>query len=78
VEAFNCLRLLNPQHHPLGYTKEEIRVRGALQELEMHVLRDDQLDWPSAKRDHHTIARLKRARTEQRSAAQERDNAILR
>jgi hypothetical protein len=51
---------------------------GHLHELERHVGSDDKLDRRPAERYHQAVARQKRRRAEQRTAAKEWDYSILR
>src|SRR5262245_5192485 len=70
--------LLYPQRHFLAHTEEVRRCIGHLQDLERHVRCDDELDRRTAERHHHTAVLRKHRATKQRSAAQERDDLVLR
>src|SRR5262249_36636903 len=70
--------LLYPQRHFLAHTEEVRRCIGHLQELERHVRGDDELDRRTAERHHHTAVSGKHRATKQRSAAQEREDLVLR
>ena len=66
------------QGHFLVDPKNEVRVCGDLQELKGHVGGDDKLDRLTTERDHDTLIVGERRRSNERSAAQERNYSILR
>jgi hypothetical protein len=69
---------LDAQGHFLVDRKNEVRVCGDLQELKGDVGGDDKLDRLTTERDHDTLIVGERRRSNERSAAQERNYSISR
>ena len=66
------------QGHFLVDPKNEVRVCGDLQELKGDVGGDDKLDRLTTERDHNTLIRPQRRRSNERSAEQKWNYSILR
>src|SRR5215469_17589728 len=77
-QLHNCFGFLDPERHLLAHTEDEKRGSCDLQELDAYVCGDDKLDWIAAKCHDHAGPVVKRGRADQRTAAQEREDAILR
>ena len=78
VKRDNRAGRLDAERDFLAHTEKEVRVVSDLQEMERHVRRDNELHWRAAERQEHAGPIIKCGRTEQRTAAQKRDNAVLR
>src|ERR1700730_932041 len=80
IKLYDRSGVLDSKRDPLAHTEEEFRLGGDLQELHGHVSGDDKLEWRGAKCEHKAgeyVWIVKSGRTEQRTAAQEWNDAVL-